>query len=71
MLDLGEGSLVGFNVGLSVGKGVGTSVGIDELGFSISTSIGFRSYMRHQAERTRTAHRRRPPTFITLVFCSI
>ena len=47
MLDLGEGSSVGFNVGSSMGEGVGTSVGIDELDFSVGTSIGFQSYACH------------------------
>ena len=47
MLDLGEGSLVGSNIGSSMGKVVGTFVGIDELDFSVGTSIGFRLYAHH------------------------
>jgi hypothetical protein len=47
LLDLGEGLSVGFNLGLSVGEGVGTSVGIDELGFSVGTSVRFRLYACH------------------------
>ena len=38
---------MGFNLGLSWSEVVGTSVGIDELGFSVGASVGFRLYAHH------------------------